>query len=250
MNARRALPIAASLAALAVAWPEHAPNAATLVEIAPPTPGSPTTAYQMKCETKGGAMVTGTVNLKKIGGEMYTATRVVGGATQRLVCLRAGSDLSCARSDKTNVQLYTYLVQPPAMSGPSFSMGDLATGSETLTNTNPKSTFGGVYGVSGKSGGGQSYTGTAYVDMLPVASYALTIKWVLSGTTVVGVGLRNAQVGEPDLVSVAESTTGTVVAAMQLSISVDGKTLTGGFVEVPGTASLSQAKVGVETWTR
>ena len=214
--------------------------------------------------TAGGARYGGTASLRKIGGDMYSATYVTGSRNWPGFCFRDGATLSCASCPQPGIPTVTaYLASAKGMDGMFFSSGNTLAGKEVLTpkgyrvgtkevqanagQMNP-TTFVGEFDSKGTNPDGSAYTGIASVKQLvAVSPNAYLFDLVIRGNRMHNVGVRDAT--RPIFaVGNCQGRSGGMLAAIIYSIDEKGRILTGSWTQeingvvTVGTEILSRAR--------
>jgi hypothetical protein len=206
--------------------------------------------YTIAGKGDDGTSYTGTGTISLIGGMMYNAKWNIGDNTFKGVCFRDDDDLSCgwAIKDK-DANVVAYLVKDDGLDGVWFESGGTKLGNEYLTpNGKVKKNLNGKYSISkGKNPDGSAYSGSAVVTNLSdVGDAVYQFDWVIGSAKIRGVGVRNVDAGEDDVLSVGFADTGKEYGALQYDISNNGKSLVGHWVQsINGTVS-----DGKETMTK
>lgn len=224
---------------------ERSANAADKPEI--------TGSYKLAGAGADGLKYTGTAVISKIGGDMYNGKWTIGETTFSGICFRDDDDLSCGWSDKVkdahDLGVVAYLVKDDGLDGVWFEAGGTKLGNEFLSpkKTNA-ATLAGTYTITkGKNPDGSAYSGSCTVkQMTAVSKDAYDFAWNIGGTPIHGVGIRNSDAGQDDVISVGFSDAGGSFGALQYNVVKGGKVLAGSWVQLIG-AKLSN---GTETATK
>ena len=172
----------------------------------------------------------GTATVTHIGGTMFNATWTIARVSFVGVCFLDGHDLSCAWSPRGSaakgVSVMAYLVKRDTLDGVFFESGGTTLGKEILTLKMKGTSLAGVYTIAkGKNADGSAYTGTCAVKQLSPTTYAF--QWTLGASTQYGIGIRNSDAGQNDVISAAFPQTGNSVGVMQYHVGNNGSVLTG-----------------------
>ncbi len=193
--------------------------------------------YTIAGEGDDGSKYKGTGSIKLIGGDMYHAKWVLGGNTFTGACFRDDDDLSCGWAVKEkDANVVAYLVKPEGLDGVWFEdNGQTKLGNEFLTPKGKMNlkTAAGKYDIStGINPDKSKYSGSVVVKQLTeIGDSAYQFDWVIGGSPVKGIGVRNIDAGEDDVLSVGFADSGTSYGALQYDIHTNGKKLDGHWVQ-------------------
>ena len=196
-----------------------------------------------------GVKYTGTANIKKIGGAMYKGVWSIGDNTFTGECFRDDDDLSCGWATKAkDANVVAYLVKDDGLDGVWFADGDTKLGTEYLIPTGKmKKNLEGSYKITkGKGGDGTAYNGTVVVkNMTDIGDAVFKFTWTINGAKQEGIGVRNIDAGQDDVLSVGFADVGAKeYGALQYNIIKGGKVLDGHWVQViNGTTSDGKEKM-------
>lgn len=194
-------------------------------------------SYNIKGVGDDGSKYTGVGTISLIGGDMYHAKWVIGGNTFTGACFRDDDDLSCGWAVKEkDANVVAYLVKPEGLDGVWFEdNGQTKLGTEFLTpkgKMNVKTAAGKYDITTGKNPDGSKYSGSAVVKQLgSIGDEAYEFDWVIGGSAVKGIGVRNTDAGEDDVLSVGFADSGNSYGALQYDIGSNGKKLDGHWVQ-------------------
>jgi len=215
-------------------------------------------SYSIKGEG-GGTNYTGSATISHIGGSMYKGKWTIGDNTFFGVAFVDDDDVSCGWALKaSDANVVAYLVKDDGLDGVWFEEGDTALGIEYLKPAKGKmaANLGGSYtiGSVGKDGqwvkkgkfpSGKEYTGTVAVKQLTnIAPNVYSLDWTIGGAPSKGVGVRNMDNGEDDIISVGFTDGGKEFGALQYNIQKNGKILDGEWVQsINGKVSAGTEKL-------
>ena len=191
--------------------------------------------FAIKGEGDDGEKYTGAGTISLIGGNMYNAKWTIGSNTFTGVCFRDDDDLSCGWATKAkDANVVAYLVKPDGLDGVWFETGGTKLGTEYLKpKGSAKKNLDGNYNISiGKNPDGSAYSGSVVVkQMADIGEAVYKFQWTIGGNKQDGIGVRNIDAGEDDVISVGFADSGKEFGALQYDISSNGKTLTGHWVQ-------------------
>jgi len=220
-------------------------------------------AYSIKGQG-GGTTYTGSATISKIGGSMYKGKWTIGDNTFLGVGFQDDDDFSCGWSLKDkDANVVAYLVKEDGLDGVWFEEGDNAVGLEYLKPSGAmKKNLNGTYTIGHIEKDGsfvktgmtpprddapaKPYKGTVVVKQRSDVGdgiYQFTWKWPDGGTED-GIGVRNVDSGQDDVLSVGFSDKGDEFGALQYNVQKGGKVLDGTWVQdIKGKVSAGTEKL-------
>jgi hypothetical protein len=192
--------------------------------------------YTLTGSGKDGSKYTGTASIKKIGGSMYDGKWVIGDNTFTGVGFLDGDTFSCGwstHSKHTNV--VAYLVKDDGLDGVWFENGGTKLGTEYLKpKGKAKKNLEGLYTIAtGKNPDGSTYSGTCNIkELVKVGDEVYRFDWTIGSAKQEGIGIRNVDAGESDVMSVGFADKGAEYGALQYHVGKKGKVLNGTWVQV------------------
>jgi hypothetical protein len=191
-----------------------------------------TGSYGISGQGDDGIKYTGVATITKIGGEMYSATWVIGSNTFEGVCFRDTTTLSCGWSAKQkDANVISYLIESNALDGVWFESGGTKLGTEHLKPVagKVKKDLAGDYTIApGKNPDGSNYSGSAKVTPLPaVCAGCYALNWTIGSSSLSGVAVRAT--GAQPILAAGFPDSGTSFGALQYQIN--GKELTGTWIQ-------------------
>lgn len=185
-----------------------------------------------------GSKYNGTATITKIGGDMYTASWKIGANAFHGNCFRDDDDLSCGWALKPkDANVVAYLVQSDGLDGVWFGAGNNKLGKEYLKATStPKANLSGNYTIAkGENPDGSKYSGSVKLTQLTDLGEAdYRFDWVIGGSKIQGLGVRNTDAGQDDVISVGFSSAGGDCGALQYNIDAKGTVLKGRWIQSIG----------------
>ena len=192
-----------------------------------------------------GQKYTGTATITKIAGSMYKGKWTIGDNTFLGVGFQDDDDFSCGWSvQQKDANVVAYLVREDGLDGVWFEEGDTALGLEYLKPTGKmKKNLAGNYTIGsmkdgewkakGKQPSGDPYTGSVVVKpRTDIGDSVYAFTWKFGSNTEDGVGVRNIDTGQDDVISVGFADSGKEYGALQYNILKGGKVLDGHWVQV------------------
>jgi hypothetical protein len=211
----------------------------------------------------GGVKYTGTATISKIAGSMLKGKWSIGDNTFLGVGFQDDDDFSCGWSTKEkDANVVAYLVREDGLDGVWFEEGDTALGLEYLQPVGKmKKDLGGNYTIGsmkdgkwsakGKQPNGDPYTGSVVVKKRgEIGEGVYQFTWKFGANTEDGVGVRNVDSGQDDVISVGFADKADTFGALQYNIQKGGKVLLGTWVQTGDGGSLKNLSTGTEKLTR
>ena len=212
----------------------------------------------------GGVKYSGSAVISKIAGSMYKGKWSIGDNTFLGVGFQDDDDFSCGWSTKEkDANVVAYLVRDDGLDGVWFEEGDTALGLEYLQPKDGKlkKDLGGNYVIGqvkdgawkkgGKQPSGDTYNGTVLVKKRgEVGDGVYQFTWNFGGNTEDGVGVRNVDSGQDDVISVGFADKADTFGALQYNVQKGGKVLQGTWVQTGSGGSLKSLSTGTEKLTK
>jgi len=193
-------------------------------------------SYTLAGAGDDGVKYTGTATVSKIGGSMYNAKWKIGDNTFTGVCFKDDDDLSCGWATKAkDANVVAYLVKDDGLDGVWFESGGTKLGTEYLKpKGKAKKNLDGNYNISiGKNPDGSTYSGNVVVkQMSDIGDAVYKFQWTIGSLKQEGIGVRNIDAGQDDVLSVGFADSGKEYGALQYNIIKGGKVLDGHWVQV------------------
>lgn len=182
------------------------------------------TEYTLAGGGEDGKRYLGNVALTRVTGETYVATWTLETNSLAGVAIRSGDVLSGGWAKKiADTNVITYVVKADGLEGKSVRADAKKIGTEILRPAGAEmaSDLAGKYLIqTGKTPEGKKYGGSVVLTKVGDTSY--TVKWVIGGSILHGVGLRLKREAS-DILTVAFPSTGTDYGAVQYVIGPDKK---------------------------
>lgn len=180
--------------------------------------------YTLAGGGEDGKRYLGNVALTSVTGDTYVATWTLETNSLAGVAVRSGDVLSGGWAKKiADTNVVSYVVKADGLEGKSVKADAKKTGVEILrpVGTEMTTDLTGKYLIqTGKSPDGKKYGGSVVLTKVGDTSY--TVKWVIGGSIIHGVGLRLKR-DTSDVLTVAFPSTGTDYGAVQYVIGADKK---------------------------
>jgi hypothetical protein len=193
-----------------------------------------------------GSKYTGSATITKIGGDMYKGKWTIGSTTFHQVCFRDDDSFSCGWAEKEGkAHVVAYLVNHADYSwdGVWFGPGDTKLGKEVITPKGKvdKKTLSGNYSITkGENPDGSKYSGSVKIAHTPdIDEEAYDVIWQIGSTKIDGVGIRNHDGDDDDIVGVGFTDDPKAgFGALVYAIQGNGKTMKGPWVqEIKGSVT-------------